>query len=646
MRYKFSILICITFLIIFSGCKEKSQETPAQYWDILSTRILGLSYLEENKLDEAEAEFLKLVKLAPDEVMGYANLGLVYLRKGNYDDAKKQLDIALRIESDNPDARFILAEYYKLTDNYEASIDQLKNIIEIDPGNKRALYSLVEIYSRVGLADGNQLQAKYLNSLVGNVPNNIVPRMELIEILLNTGKDDQALLHLEQIRQQFPEFPKEAAEFYNKALEYLHAFNPQEALKVIRIFHNFLKVTTLYQSDLRDIAGPGGARVGFPVITFSQLFTAEIPEGKSIIDAISFTEVTSDEGLDVVNQNLIVNHQAKDYYSYLAIGDYDGDGDQDAYFTNFKEGQETNFYLLRNQWAGRGGMFEDVTNNSGIDHGGEEYSSIFADYDNDGWLDLYIVKNGANLLYQNDGEGSFVDVSVTSKLDDQSIGSIPLFFDIDHDGDLDVFIANQGRNLLYRNNSDGTFLEQSKVMGVAGENIKSRDAAFGDFDEDGDIDLLVINQNASNVLYENQRQGRFEDNTEASGLANKGYSGAVAIGDYNNDGFLDFFITALEEGSYQLLKNKGNGAFEEDNQIGNWANRINRLIGYDAKFFDFDNDGFLDLLIAGKSTERGVFLLHNDGSGNFEDVSHLLPVSLESGRQIEVTDYDEDGDLD
>jgi len=179
MRYKFSILICITFLIIFSGCKEKSQETPAQYWDILSTRILGLSYLEENKLDEAEAEFLKLVKLAPDEVMGYANLGLVYLRKGNYDDAKKQLDIALRKESDDPDARLILAEYYKLTDNYEASIDQLKNIIEIDSGNKRALYSLVEIYSRAGLAD-NQLQAKYLNSLVGNVPNNIVPRIAFI----------------------------------------------------------------------------------------------------------------------------------------------------------------------------------------------------------------------------------------------------------------------------------------------------------------------------------------------------------------------------------------------------------------------------------------------------------------------------------
>jgi len=201
MRYKFPIIIWISFLILFSGCKEKPQETSAQYWDILSARILGLSFLEENKLDEAEAEFLKLVELAPDEVMGYANLGLIYLRKGNFDDAKKQLDIALRKDPDNPDARLILAEYYKLIDNYQASIDQLKNILEIDAGNKRALYSLVEIYSRAGLANANDLQTKYLTSLVGNVPNNIVPRLELIEILLKTEKADQALLHLEQIQQ-------------------------------------------------------------------------------------------------------------------------------------------------------------------------------------------------------------------------------------------------------------------------------------------------------------------------------------------------------------------------------------------------------------------------------------------------------------
>lgn len=644
MKYKFHILIWISFLILFFGCKEKPQETPGQYWDILSARILGLSYLEENKLDEAEAEFLKLIELAPDEVMGYANLGLVYLRKGNHDDAKRQLDIALNKDPDNPDARLILAEYYKLTNNYQESINQLKNIIEIEPGNKRALYSLVELYSRTGSAD--DLQTTYLNSLVENYPNNIVPKMELIEILLKKEGADQALLHLEQIQQQFPEFPKEAAGFYNKALEYLHASNASEALKVVKIMHNFLKVTTLYQSDLRDIAGPGGAMVGYPVITFSQLFTAEIPEGKSIIDAIFFTEVTSSEGLDAVNQKLTINRQAMDYYSYLAVGDYDGDGDQDIYFSNFKEGQKANFYLLRNEFAGRGGLFEDVINNSGIDHSGEEYSSIFADYDNDGWLDLYIVKNGANLLYKNNGEGGFVAVTLNSKAGDQGIGSIPLFFDIDHDGDLDLFITGQGTNLLYRNNSDGTFLEQSELMGVAGDEIKSRDAAFGDFDEDGDIDLLVINENAANILYSNQRQGRFENITKAVGLGSDGNSGAVAVGDYNNDGFLDFFITALESGSHRLLKNNGDGSFKEDNRKDGWKDKINNLIGHDAEFFDFDNDGFLDLLIVGKSTKRGVVLLHNDGSGDFEDVSHLLPENLTSGRQIKAVDYDEDGDLD
>ena len=179
--------------------------------------------------------------------------------------------------------------------------------------------------------------------------------------------------------------------------------------------------------------------------------------------------------------------------------------------------------------------------------------------------------------------------------------------------------------------------------------MNSRDAAFGDFDDDGDIDLFVVNENGSNALYSNQRQGAFKDITAESGLKSTGGSGAVAVGDYNNDGFLDLFITSVNGSGQQLFRNKGNGTFEPEKRSAEMFSAIKGIKAWDAKFFDFDNDGFQDLIIAGESEVkggRGIFLYHNDGKGNFEDVSRLLPEEPKSGRQIALFDYNDDGDLD
>jgi hypothetical protein len=179
--------------------------------------------------------------------------------------------------------------------------------------------------------------------------------------------------------------------------------------------------------------------------------------------------------------------------------------------------------------------------------------------------------------------------------------------------------------------------------------MKSREAVFGDFDDDGDIDLFIANENGSNILYSNQRQGVFKDITDQSGLKSSGGSGAVAVGDYNNDGFSDLFITSINGGKHELLRNKGNGSFEPEKNNASMFSVIQNIKLYDAAFFDFDNDGFLDLIVAGESEvkgSRGIFLFHNDGKGNFTDVPKLLPEELRSGRQITLFDYNNDGDLD
>jgi hypothetical protein len=158
-----------------------------------------------------------------------------------------------------------------------------------------------------------------------------------------------------------------------------------------------------------------------------------------------------------------------------------------------------------------------------------------------------------------------------------------------------------------------------------------------------------VNENTSNILYTNLRQGRFQDTTAASGLASKGGSGAVAAGDYNNDGYLDLFVTALEGGDYYLYRNKGDGTFERDTRSKEMLEALRKTTGLDARFFDFDNDGYLDLLVAGKAMtkdRRGVFLFHNDGTGKFKDLSSILPQDISSGRKIALADYNEDGDLD
>ncbi|HBZ22298.1 MAG TPA: hypothetical protein DEO60_14290, partial [Bacteroidales bacterium] len=280
---------------------------------------------------------------------------------------------------------------------------------------------------------------------------------------------------------------------------------------------------------------------------------------------------------------------------------YDGDGDIDLYAGSYDPASSSYKHFLFNNEMGK---FTDVTKDAGLNHSGNEASATFADFDNDGFSDLFVMKEGGDLLYRNTGKGTFENVTDKSKAGSRTGGKKALFFDMDHDGDLDLFEILPNSNLFLRNNSDGTFEDQSAKLGPQNGGIISTGAAFGDFDDDEDIDFIVVSKNSGISLYSNQRQGVFKDIAAESGL--KGYegAGAIAVGDYNNDGYLDLFIGSVTKGNFGLLKNLRNGTFEKEKNNAEMLRSLETMNVYDASFLDFNNDGYLDLFVAGESQEK------------------------------------------
>jgi hypothetical protein len=418
--------------------------------------------------------------------------------------------------------------------------------------------------------------------------------------------------------------------------------------------------------------------------------------GFPVIAQLQFTEVTSQAGIHFQHKD---GRSGEKYYletlgSGAAWFDYDRDGDLDIYFVNGtdlpgirSEIPPTNA-LYRNNGDPRPegrGYFTDVTSAAGVGDGSYGFGCCVGDYDNDGYLDLYVTNFGPNILYHNNGDGTFTDVTAQAGVGDERWGSSAAFIDYENDGDLDLFVANyvdfkfdynpltpfdkgdnpvchlagervypppadygSTSNLLYRNNGDGTFTDITKEAGLFNPNGKSLSVVCGDYNNDGYLDIFVTNDVIPNMLYRNngdalalKDMALFTDVALFAGVAfgemgvAYGTMGAC-FGDYDNDGWLDLVTTTYENDPCCLYHNDRDGrTFGDTTYPSGYGEATYTRVSWGGDFVDLDNDGYQDIFVANghiyDNAEKVTYnrttyaqqnqIFRNMGNGVFKEIS-------------------------
>jgi Tfp pilus assembly protein PilF len=633
-----------------AGCR--AERAPVE--ELYTTRMLGTSFLQRNQLPEAETEFKKLIKLAPDDPAGYADLGLTYLQAGRYDDAEKQLRKARDLDPTSTEVGLALARLYSLTSRPADARELLERLRKDTTGNARVLYALAELEGQRPDTASSRKYEERLRDVLAVAPANLAVRLKLVDVLARRGEADSVVRHLEEVRRIPPEPPKEARTYLDSAIQLFRTGESGRARIALDRLIRLMEVTAPYQASLEDVKWTEGPIAGRPVLTFApkNFISVRGIREKSTVDLAKFTDATDDAGFANTGRpaDSVAASGLREAATALALGDVDGDGADDLFVSTWSPALTKSVARL---YRVRGGFVSDVTERSGISLPQGAAYGTFADYDNDGWLDLFAIGGeGRGHLFRNRGDGTFAEVTSKAGIADSKSARKGVFVDLDHDGDLDLLLVGTGGRTVYRNNLDGTFTEAAASFGLAGGG-DARDAAFGDFDGDGRIDIFVSGAGGNDALFHNGGAQRFSDVTAASGLARRDGSGATAAGDYNNDGFLDLFVASAIAADAALWLNKGDGTFSRDSRSSAAMQAMGSSAGLAAKFVDYDNDGWLDLVVGGSSTATPtsvpkLFLFRNAGAGRFVDRSSVIPAAVRGAGAsvLAVSDVDEDGDED
>ena len=397
-------------------------------------------------------------------------------------------------------------------------------------------------------------------------------------------------------------------------------------------------------------------------------------------------------------------YQIEPMVAGVAIFDYNNDGYEDIYFVNgagipelMKTGPEYYNRLYQNNGNG---TFTDVTARAGVKGEGYSMGVAVGDYDNDGWEDLYVVGVNRNQLFHNNGDGTFTDVTEAAGLkglDPQRGKTWSIcagWFDYDNDGWLDLFVVNYCvwgldkdpfcgseftgvraychpskfaplPDALYHNNRDGTFTEVSAVAGIRQQLGKGMGVAFADYDADGYLDVFVANDTTRNFLFHNNGDGTFSERGLQAGVAYNGDGSALSymgadFRDVDNDGRPDIFVTAISNETFSYFHNEGGGIFDDFTHPSGLGRLSIFASGWSNGIFDLNNDGRKDLFSVNSHVNDNIgfemnvlFRQRNSIFANAGD--RFVDVSASAGEDFQVAaahrgcafgDLDNDGRID
>ena len=387
-----------------------------------------------------------------------------------------------------------------------------------------------------------------------------------------------------------------------------------------------------------------------------------------------------------------------------AFLDYDNDGWMDIYLVN---SGPCDFYTpktpLRNALYrnNRDGTFTDVTEKAGVQGNAYGMGVTVGDYDGDGYPDFYLTQYPRSILYHNNGDGTFTDVTKKAGVETPGWTTSAVWFDYDNDGKLDLFVCHfveydkeknvfcgnsltdqrwyckpnvyrPTKSWLFHNNGDGTFTDVSQESGIASSPAKAWGVVACDINNDGLMDLFVSNDTVANSLFVNQGKGKFEDIGALAGVGYNTFGNArsgmgVDAADYDQDGWVDLFVSNVDHEMFSLYHNEHNETFRDVALADGIGRKTMLMSGWGVKFFDYDNDGNIDLMLCNGHPDidvkqyaptvsyREPMLLYRNIGRDYKSGRCFVDVSRQSGpifsrriagRGMAIGDFDNDGSVD
>jgi tetratricopeptide (TPR) repeat protein len=628
----------------------------AQVSDSDTVRRRALALAQAGDYVQARSDLERLLSERPDDLQTRKLLARVLIAAQAIREAAAHLERAVAADPADAEAWSLLGRLHQDAQRFGPAAQALTRAIRLDPSDVPALTALANAY--VGLGRIDDADAAFGRAVKANglrpTPD-AGPHASYAIFLLRVNRGDDAEVQARRAVALAPAHPL-----------------VREALRAL---------------ERRPIA-----------------VARETPN--EILPPPRFVDIAASAGIRFHLQHspTAQKHQIETMPGGVAVLDYDRDGLMDIYFTNgatspsLRRGGPAHWNrLYRNLGNGR---FADVTEAARVQGDGYMMGAAAADFDNDGFPDLFVAGVGRNILYRNMGNGTFRDVTADARVSTPHPkygamwGIHGAWLDFDRDGWLDLFIVNycvwdparepycgeQGPGLrtychprhyaplpnqLFRNNRDGTFSDVSLASGVAGHLGKGMGAAVGDVDEDGWPDVFVANDTEPNVLFRNRGDGTFEDIAATWGVAVNQFGSPVSamgadLRDVDNDGRLDLFVTDLANEGFLLFRHAGTH-YEDASDLSGITRITLPYAGWSNPVADYNNDGWKDLFsanghvtdnierIQGRSYRQGNALLLNRGNGTFEDVSAKTGRDLikpGAHRGAAVADFDNDGRLD